>query len=115
MRHIIEALEGLDASLRRTDPGDFPAFESLLRQRAVWVKALAAEVEAGAAGADAAELLERLRAIEAGAAEPYRGVMLHRLLLQQQLAGLRQQRAVLRAFTPEPDGNPVGVLLTTDI
>jgi hypothetical protein len=113
MRNAIEKLELLGRELSAADPGDQQQLASVLARRGYWVAELARAIAVDECTAEeAAELLERLQAISDGGGKVYRLVVLQRLLLQQRIAVLRQDCAVLRAFDP---GTPPGAgsLMTT--
>ena len=108
MRTLIEELEGLDAKLRMTDPGDVPALASLLEKRGA---ALARLQPMCAAGEGNVELLRRLEAISLGMAAVYRGVDLERLLIVQRQAALEREKCLLKSVSRILDSpRPVALL-----
>jgi len=96
MRTLVEELEGLDARLRKTDPGDVAILAALLEKRGA---ALGRLEEMCACGEANQELLQRLQAISQEMADVYRGVVLERLLLVQQQAMLERKRALLASVS----------------
>jgi hypothetical protein len=101
MKRAVTELKRLDQELRIADPGDVDQLREIIARRAQWVAELERAVaHNGCSEAEAAQLMSQLQIISDGGVNTYRRLMLHRLLLQQRIAVLSQDRAVLRAFTP---------------
>jgi hypothetical protein len=114
MKHAMAELERLDRDLAAADPGDLGRLREILAERGRWL----AELERALAGdacarEEAAELLARLSAIAERGIRVYRLVMLQRLLVQQRMAVLGQDSAVLRAFAPARDAVAGGMVTTS--
>lgn len=113
MRQIVEELERLAGELNTADPGDLGQMRDIVTRRAHWVAELGRVTSQGYHGDDAGELAERLRALSQGGLKTYRRVMLQKLLIQQQLRNLRQERIALQAFDPGGTTPETGSLVKT--